>query len=83
VLHSLAQSIHRLRLAPAAILLLEAARPFAFVLSQALLVASPIVGPVTRGAPDRLARLLDNPRRVDALRDLLEADDGPVAGKGG
>ncbi len=83
VLHSLAQSIRRHRLALPAILLLEVARPFAFVLSQALLVAGPLLDPLTRDAPRRLAGLLEDPHGLATLRDLLEAGPDTDAGKGG
>ena len=83
MLHSLANTIHRHRLALPAILLLEVARPFAFALSQALLVAGPLLDPLTRDAPRRLAGLLEDPHGLATLRDLLEADPVPGAEKGG
>jgi len=83
VLPSLAHTIHRHRLALPAILLLEVARPFAFVLSQALLVAGPLFDPLTHDAPRRAVGWLDDPCGLATLRDLLEADPGPGAGKGG
>ena len=83
VLQLLAESITRRGLAVPAIFLLELARPFAFLIGQALRVGSPLLDPLTGRAPSRYARMLEDPRHVEALLGLLEGGHVDTVERGG
>lgn len=67
-----AQRIRASGLAPCALLLVELARPFGFLASQALLLTRPLLtGVVDDTAMQQLATLLDRPELLEGLRTRL------------
>ena len=72
-----AQRIEALGLSPVALSLLESARAFGFLGSQALLVAQPLAtGIVDDTTVERAATLLDSPQLLERLRTYLERERG-------
>ena len=67
-LDRLATKIRRSGWAAPSVFLLETARPFGFVASQALLLLAPIFS-----TAERLARLVEDPRKVEYLVRKIEA----------
>jgi hypothetical protein len=71
-----ARRIETLGLSPVALALVEIARAFGFLGSQALLLAQPLVtGIVNDGTLERTATLLDSPELLDRLRVCLEGEE--------
>ena len=71
----LAAAIGRRRLTTPAILLLEANRPFSFIMSQLLLVAEPVLGLLFDAhRTHEYAQLLENRDNVELLLDQVEAN---------
>jgi hypothetical protein len=71
----LATAIERRKLTTPAILLLEANRPFSFIMSQLLLVAEPVLGLLFDAHKTReIALLLEDRDNVDLLLEHVEAN---------
>ena len=71
----LARQLDRAGLAGSAVLFLESHRPAAFLFSQALLFAEPLLGALLKGSLVRdVAALLDDPASLDRLLALLEGE---------
>jgi len=72
---SIVMALRRWGMVMPAILLLEAHKPFSFVMSQALLVAEPILGFVVGSNRSRqFAALLENGEDVEFLLQRLESN---------
>jgi len=69
----LAKRIEQKGASPVALLLIEIARPFGFLGSQALLMAQPLLtGIIDNEAVERATTLLDNPELLNRLSATLE-----------
>ena len=68
-----AQTLRRWGMTMPAILFLEAHKPFSFIISQALLVAEPVLGIfVGQDRPRQLARFLEDEGQIERLLVRLE-----------
>lgn len=70
-LRSLVSEVARLELQGPALFLLEAARPFHFLLQQALYVTQPLLRPWLGDRPAVWAELLGDPGTLEQARQLL------------
>lgn len=73
LIEALAQRIERAGLVAPAILFLESHKPFAFLASQLLWMADPLVSLITQEGTGPLADLLESPAAVERLLTRLEA----------
>jgi len=70
-----ARRIKASNLSPAALLLIEAARPFRFLGSQALIAAQPLMAGVANGARiGQILALLDDSDTLELLKTRLEEE---------
>ena len=71
-----ARRIEALDLSPVTLSLLEIARPFGFLGSQALLIAQPLLsGIVSETTIERIATLLNDPESLERLKTRLEGEE--------
>ncbi|MFQ6100962.1 MAG: hypothetical protein ACE5OS_06965 [Anaerolineae bacterium] len=72
-----ARRLEALGLSPVALPLIEVARAFGFLGSQALLMAQPLVAGIANDAMlERISALLDNPELLEQLKVCLEGEEG-------
>jgi len=76
LIEALARRIEQAGLVAPAILFLESHKPFAFLASQLLWMADPLVSLIYRQGTSPLASLLESPAAVERLLTRLEAGPG-------